>query len=269
MAVSIPQIILISYCCILPESPRWLMSLGRVDEAVKTLEGAAKCNKLPTESIRQDVENSVTATSGDESQKGSTLDLVRTKRMRVKTMCLSLNWFVIGLEFFAMAQYIGQIGGDIFLNIGAAGLIQVPGSFLIIWIMNKFGRKAALVFSYVVCFVPCFIITFLPVEPTWPITAMGCIGMMGISMSFSIIYVYTTEMYPTVLRNSGMGVSSMIARVGSMISPFITQLKEFRPWIPPVVLGVFPVISSLITLMFLPETLYTRMPDHIEEADAL
>ncbi|GLV31843.1 uncharacterized protein CBL_07603 [Carabus blaptoides fortunei] len=268
MAVSLPQILLLSYFCILPESPRWLMALGRVDQVVKTLEGAAKCNKLPTENIRHEVESYMSRTWSDE-QKSTAFDLVRTKRMRVKTLCLSLNWFVIALEYFAMAQYIGQIGGNIFLNIGAAGLFQVPGNFLLIWLMNRFGRKASLIFSYVVCFVPCFIIAFLPSEPTWPTTMMGCIGMMGISMSFSNIYIYSTEMYPTVVRNSGMGLSSMIARIGSMISPFITQLQEFRPWIPAVVLGTFPVISSLVTLIFLPETLNVHMPDNIEEADSL
>ena len=51
--------------------------------------------------------------------------------------------------------------------------------------------------------------------------AFAQIGKFAITCSFAIIYVYAAEMFPTVVRNVGIGSSSMFARVGSMLAPFI------------------------------------------------
>ena len=50
------------------------------------------------------------------------------------------------------------------------------------------------------------------------------IGKMGITGSYVIIYVFTAEMYPTVVRNVAVGSSSMIARIGGALAPYINML---------------------------------------------
>lgn len=42
LAISLPSVIFLSYYYLLPESPRWLLTAGRNDEAVKILETAAR-----------------------------------------------------------------------------------------------------------------------------------------------------------------------------------------------------------------------------------
>jgi hypothetical protein len=50
------------------------------------------------------------------------------------------------------------------------------------------------------------------------------IGKLGITSSFSIIVVYTTELYPTAMRSIGVGASSTVGRVGAMLAPFAPLL---------------------------------------------
>jgi hypothetical protein len=50
------------------------------------------------------------------------------------------------------------------------------------------------------------------------------IGKFGISASFSIIYVYSAEVFPTVVRNVGVGSGSMHARIGGLVAPQIARL---------------------------------------------
>lgn len=125
-ALSIPSLILISYYWLVPESPRWLFTVGRVEESVKVLEKAAKCNKLPTDNIRGNLEL-IHGAKSDQKAKGNFLDLFRTRNMLVKTICMDFNWFVCGMCFFGVTQYVGQAGGNIFQNVAMSALSGIPG----------------------------------------------------------------------------------------------------------------------------------------------
>jgi OCT family organic cation transporter-like MFS transporter 4/5 len=47
-----------------------------------------------------------------------------------------------------------------------------------------------------------------------PITvALAMLGKIGIAAAFAVIYVWSAEIFPTVVRNAGMGSSSAFARV--------------------------------------------------------
>lgn len=51
-------------------------------------------------------------------------------------------------------------------------------------------------------------------------------GKFGLTISFTVVYIYTAELYPTVLRNLGMGLCSSAARIGSITAPYIIFLGK-------------------------------------------
>jgi hypothetical protein len=104
--------------------------MGRVDEAVEILEKAAKFNNLQTDNIRNELE-SVQEAKTEQVAKGSAFDLIRTKNMRVKTICMTFNWFVCGLCFFGVSQYVGETGGDIFKNVAVSASVGIPGKVIL------------------------------------------------------------------------------------------------------------------------------------------
>lgn len=57
----------------------------------------------------------------------------------------------------------------------------------------------------------------------WLTTTLAMIGKLGSAAAFAIIYVFSAELYPTVVRNTGMGASSCCARVGGMIAPYVAD----------------------------------------------
>lgn len=54
--------------------------------------------------------------------------------------------------------------------------------------------------------------------------AIVFLGKFCISGSFAIIYNYSAEMFPTVVRNTALGVGSMCARLSAALTPLITLL---------------------------------------------
>ena len=53
---------------------------------------------------------------------------------------------------------------------------------------------------------------------------LAMIGKFCISASFAIIYVFSAELFPTVVRNVGVGSGSFWARVGGVVAPYIGEL---------------------------------------------
>lgn len=270
LALSIPSLLLISYYWIVPESPRWLYTVGRVDDAADVLIKAAKMNRLPTDTILTDLKvhkaNSNTTTSSVEHSKGNILDLFRTPNMRKKTICICFNWFVCGLAFFGVAQYIGQAGGDIFTNVAISAALELPGTIVSIYTMKRFGRKITLIASNTLTGLSMLFIAFIPVEYNNCIITLSSIGIIGMSISFPTVYLYASELFPTVVRNAGVGLASMIARIGSMIAPFVAGLSLSYHWMPPTIFGLIPIIGAVLVFM-LPETCGVPLPDTIEDGE--
>ena len=50
-------------------------------------------------------------------------------------------------------------------------------------------------------------------------TTLALIGKFGASASFSIVYLYTAELYPTQIRSTAVGMCSMMARIGGVAAP--------------------------------------------------
>lgn len=82
--------------------------------------------------------------------------------MRVKSLSIFFNWIVCGMGLFGMSQYIGQVGGDIFINFAISGAIQVPGNFVAWWAMNTLGRKVTLIGSNVIAGVSSLALIIVP-----------------------------------------------------------------------------------------------------------
>ena len=59
---------------------------------------------------------------------------------------------------------------------------------------------------------------------SWQLVMFATIGKFGISASFAVIYVFTAELMPTVVRNIGVGSSSMCGRIGSVVAPYLVPL---------------------------------------------
>ena len=66
----------------------------------------------------------------------------------------------------------------------------------------------------------------------WIMIALSMVGKLGISAAFGEIFIYTGELFPTVVRSVVMGICSFGARVGSNISPYMYQIVSSHLFLP-------------------------------------
>merc|ERR1711976_709475 len=94
---------------------------------------------------------------------------------------------------------------------------------------------------------------------------LSLLGKFGASAVWGIVFVYTAEMFPTVIRNQAVGTCSLVARIGGIISLLLDLLKVY--WLPaPVfIMGVVASLAGVLAVFF-PETLGEKLPETIEDA---
>ncbi|XP_014610650.1 PREDICTED: WD repeat and HMG-box DNA-binding protein 1-like [Polistes canadensis] len=266
LAISIPAICLLSYYWIIPESPRWLLATGKPAEAEIILLKAARRNKIPLENVNR-------AIDAHESQKLSRkidktnynfTHLFRTPNMRFKSICVFINWFFCGICFFGLAQYMGHIDGNIFINVAISAAVELPGTIIVLFLISRVSRLKILMGANLLTGLSLLLIVIIN-NPNATLY-LASLGIAGTGVSFPTIYLYSSEIFPTVVRNNGIGIGSVCARFGSMIAPYIATLGKIQFWLPPVIFGLGQLIGAGLCLL-LPETINCELPETIEDGE--
>ena len=84
---------------------------------------------------------------------------------------------------------------------------------------------------------------------------------MGSSAVFQLIFLYTAELFPTIVRNTALGISNTTSGFGSIGAPFVIGLGGI---IPLVTMGILAIIGGLGGI-FLPETLGRPLPTTLSQ----
>ncbi|XP_042906962.1 organic cation transporter protein [Parasteatoda tepidariorum] len=261
LAIFLSFIPLVGAYKILPESPRWLMMQGKAEKLEKLLQKAAKMNKMEYKKMNLDLLPKHTK----ESPK-SVLDLFKAPHLRVRTLCMVYLWMVNAFMYYGLSYNTNDLAGDPYINFLVSGALEIPSYMLLIWAVKRLGRRPTLVGFMLAAGIACGAIAVSPNSLPWLATSLAMIGKFCITASFGLLYLYTGELFPTVVRNVAIGSSSMWGRIGSIIAPFVKELGQAtHAWLPNVVYGLLAISSGLLALL-LPETKDKKMPDTLEEA---
>ncbi|XP_019411941.1 PREDICTED: solute carrier family 22 member 20-like, partial [Crocodylus porosus] len=79
-------------------------------------------------------------------------------------------------------------------------------------------------------------------------------------------YLYGGELFPTVVRQTGTGLMTVVARLGGMVAPLVLVGGQYHPVLPPLVFGVTPVLAGAAAC-FLPEMRDVPLMDTIEQVE--
>ncbi|XP_039910290.1 solute carrier family 22 member 6-A-like [Hirundo rustica] len=269
LSVSLPFFVFLLYSWWLAESARWLVLSGKAERAVKVLRRVAAFNsrqeqgeKITVEMLTSNMKEELAALKASYTVS----DLVRTPVIRHIFFCLSIVWFSISFSYYGLAMDLQNFGVSIYLIQVIFGAVDFPAKVVVTVSLSYVGRRLSLVVTLFLAGLVIVANIFVPTELQTARTALAVIGKGCLSASFNCVFLYTTELYPTPIRQTGLGFGSTMARVGGIVAPLVKMMDEYYPFLPPAVYGVAPVVAA-VAAAFLPETLNAPLPDTIEEVE--
>ncbi|KAL7033716.1 hypothetical protein ACKWTF_007690 [Chironomus riparius] len=262
-------LILIAHWWIMDESPRWLWTQGRHSEAIDIVAKASRINKNRIGIDKQYYLSYTKAPRNGnvvETQKSFGIsDLFKTPNLRVKTLNVCLCWFANSIGYYGLSLSSGKLGGNPFFNLFIMSLVEIPSYLAVILLLDRLGRRSITSSFMVVGGTACILAVFMAQKSTESTTTVF-IGKLFIAGSFAVIYNYSTELFPTVVRSSLMGLGSMMARLSGALTPLIILFDSLNPKIPAIIFGAVSVVSGLWVLL-LPETNGQKMPESLEDGE--
>ncbi|KAK1940052.1 putative niacin/nicotinamide transporter NaiP [Phytophthora citrophthora] len=237
----------------IPESPRWLASVGRVDEALLVIEKLERAHGARTQYDNVKIQDAPTPVAE------SVPPIARAKPSAfdkpVYTLVLWSLWVVMAMSSYALGCYVPTLismsGFNMYENWSTIALLhgsQVFGCILAWWTMETQGRKksmggfaaAASVSSVLLSYMPWY--RFVVVVGTCSVSAL-------LAGTWSFVLAYTPEHFETAVCARGVsyafGFSRLGAAGGALLYPHM-----FDVWLMSVVAITWVFAGLLAAVVF-------------------
>ncbi|TVU38331.1 hypothetical protein EJB05_11694, partial [Eragrostis curvula] len=258
---SLPCFILLIFFGLIPESPRYLCSRGRASDALLVLETIARMNNgslppgtltsEPKKRVDHEIDASVTTPlllpednlRIDEvtSSKSDGINAFRalwSHELIRSTLLLWLVNFACSFAYYGIVLLISEASNSkrscasveahlmqpkdssLYINVLVTTFAEFPGLLLAALLIDRVGRRVSMGSMILLCCAS-LVPLAMNLREGFAVTLLFC-ARTCIEGSFAILHAYSPEIYPTSCRNTGVGVSTSIARVGNAVAPLIT-----------------------------------------------
>ncbi|XP_068183443.1 solute carrier family 22 member 7-like isoform X2 [Antennarius striatus] len=285
MTVTAPTAVALLTWWWIPESARWLLTSGKVERAQFYLDQCAKFNKRPKPSstlileeqcsqcfsglwvlFNANMKTVSTMKTGEQNKNYTFLDLIKTPKLRKITLVTGMVWAGVAFTYYGISLNITGFGLNMYLTHFLYAAIEIPAKLTTYCLLNIIGRRWCQVGSLILTGTCIAINIFVPKDLWYVRAAVAVLGKGLSGCSFTTVYLYTTELFPTVLRQNGMGFTSFTCRVGMSLAPLILLLEDLWRPLSQIIFWSMATTCGLLCLL-LPETLNVKLPETVDDIE--
>lgn len=269
-ATSIPSMLFLVFVIpFIADSPRWYLVRGKVDEAMKIMRKIAESNgtNLPDGvilSLDEETNNNHNANYKEgievkEAVSGNLIDVIRTPLTRIRLLLAVAINFLCSVVYYGLSLNVVNLQTNLYLSVLLNATAEMPAFTLTALLLDKFGRKPLAIGTLWFSGFFCIIGSLMRSYGKWKVVRMVCgvLGIFGMAGTYNLLFIYTMELFPTVVRNAALGCATQAAQMGAILAPFVVVLGGGLPF---VVFGICGTVGGLLAF-YLPETLHRPLYD--------
>lgn len=234
-----PGFLILFYIWIAPESIRWLIVNGKKQQVFSTLKQAERMNGLKLsantiERINAEIkEKTITSSNGDNDlhtdNKFKQFALILKKRtLLIRFSICGFAWLTSAFVSYGISLTSISLAGDKYTNFVVIALAGVPAMLFVYFLMEACGRRWTLFISLLIGGLSIISSKLLPLTFSILSITLFFIGKCFITVAFTGLYVFTSELWPTSIRHSMMSLCSTIGRIGAALAPMAPLLVGFN-----------------------------------------
>ncbi|EDP99957.1 MFS transporter [Shewanella benthica] len=212
----------------LPESPRWLLKKGRVEE----------CREIMHKFFGKDVE--INFEEAEETKYSKLFEPAYLKRI----IFIGTIWSCQVIPMFAIYTFGPQIiellgfteGRDAALGNIVISIFFMAGCIPAMYWLNSIGRRPLLIGSFGIMTASLALLGIVPDPSIWLIVAAFAVYAFFSGGPGILQWLYPNELFPTEIRASAIGAVMSFSRIGTIISTYAL----------PVFMATYGISSTLL-----------------------
>ncbi len=246
-----------------PQSPRWLLSNNRRDEAIRVLEKIG--GKALIESELPEMEKAVASEKGKQKVRFSEIFKGKTgKIVLIGTLIAALQQ-ITGINAVIMFspdifQVAGSAKGDSMMQAMIVGLVNFLMTIVALWLVDRKGRKTLLLWGAVGMIAS---LAYLTYEFSRPVqNGVGVLVALLVYISFfaasfaPVMWVIISEIYPNRIKGIAMSFSTAVSWLCTFLTVYFAPIIQGSLGLNYLfaIFGIFSIIAFVFVKIWIPET---------------
>ncbi|KAJ5739793.1 hypothetical protein N7533_012577 [Penicillium manginii] len=241
----------------LPETPRYLLSQGRDEEAVEAVNYVARQNGKPeplTIGMMQEIDARLgnLSENGGEAAKLSKKEILAetmqafkgehfralfaTRKLSQQTLIIWAIWLTVGIAYplyfnFLPSYLATKFTQDSSLSltyrnyciVSAVGIVGPLSAA--VGVNTRLGRRWMMGISAAVTGV--FLFAYVGVNTPTSSLAFSCVTSLLANFEYAVMYAFTPESFPAPHRGTGYGTAAALLRLGGLVASLISSQTGF------------------------------------------